>query len=82
MSLEPVAPTGCQSYHSLVTRRRELGTDPDDVYAFIGSTAAGQEASPEECRALKEAIEDRFRAGGGTMTVTVETGCFVARDPR
>ena len=57
-------------------------TDPDDVYAFIGSTAAGQEASPEECRALKDAIEDRFRVGGGTMTVTVETGCFVARDPR
>jgi hypothetical protein len=57
-------------------------TDPADVYAVIESTAAGQEASPEECRALKEAIEDRFRAGGGTMTVTVESGCFVAREPR
>ena len=57
-------------------------TDPDDVFAFIASTAAGQEASADERLALKEAIEDRFRAEGGTMTVTVETGCFVARDPR
>ena len=57
-------------------------TDPGDVFAFIESTAAGQEASPEELRSLKDAIEDRFRAGGGTMTITVETGCFVARGPR
>jgi len=57
-------------------------TDPYDVFAFIASTAAGQEASADERLALKDAIEDRFRAEGGTMTVTVETGCFVARHPR
>ena len=56
-------------------------SDPYDVFAFIASTAAGQEASADERLALKEAIEDRFRAEGGAMTVTVETGCFVARDP-
>ena len=57
-------------------------TDPYDVFAFIASTAAGQEASADERLALKEAIEDRFRAEGGAMTITVETGCFVARGPR
>jgi SAM-dependent methyltransferase len=56
-------------------------SDPYDVFAFIVSSPAGQEAAPEERRALKDAIEDRFRADGGSMTVTVETGCFVARDP-
>jgi len=56
-------------------------TDPYDVFAFIASTAAGQEASGDERIALKDAIEDRFRAEGGTLAVTVEAGCFVARHP-
>ena len=56
-------------------------TDPYDVFAFIASTAAGQEASADERLALKDAIEDRFHAEGGSMTITVETGCFVARHP-
>jgi SAM-dependent methyltransferase len=56
-------------------------TDPDDVFAFIASSTAGQEASPEQRLALKGAIEERFRQGNGALTVTTEAGCFVARDP-
>jgi SAM-dependent methyltransferase len=56
-------------------------TDPDDVYAFIASTAPGQEASPEQQDKLRLAIDERFRAGGGSLEVTMESGCFVARDP-
>jgi SAM-dependent methyltransferase len=56
-------------------------TDPDDVFAFIASTAAGQLASSEQRAALRSAIEARFRAGGGMLHVRTESGCFVARDP-
>jgi SAM-dependent methyltransferase len=56
-------------------------TDADDVYAFIASTAAGQEASPGQLVALQRAIEDRITAGGGALSVTTEAGCFVARGP-
>ncbi len=57
-------------------------TDAGDVYAFIASTSAGQQASPEQLLALRKAIEDRLTAGGGSLSVTTEAGCFVARDPR
>ncbi len=53
-------------------------TDPDDVVAFIASSAAGQDASPEERMALREAVAARFAEESGQMTVTVEAGCFVA----
>jgi SAM-dependent methyltransferase len=56
-----------------------LCTDPGDVVAFIASTAAGQEASPEQHRALRDAVEARFRDAGGAVPVTIESGCFVAR---
>jgi hypothetical protein len=56
-------------------------TDPDDVFAFIASSAAGQEASPEQRRALQGAIAERFRDGGGVLSVTTESGCFQAREP-
>jgi SAM-dependent methyltransferase len=56
-------------------------TDPDDVFAFIASTAAGQLASSEQQAALRSAIEARFRAGGGMLDIRTDSGCFVARDP-
>ncbi|MGO8827326.1 MAG: class I SAM-dependent methyltransferase [Acidimicrobiales bacterium] len=57
-------------------------TDPDDVFAFIASSAAGQEASPGQRRALQGAVAARFRDGGGVLPVTTESGCFQAREPR
>jgi len=56
-----------------------LCTDPDDVVAFITSTAAGQEASPEQRSLLKDVVEARFRDAGGSLSVTIESGCLVAR---
>jgi SAM-dependent methyltransferase len=53
-------------------------TDPEDVIAFIASSPAGQDASPEQRVALREAVEVRFAAEGGQMRVTTESGCFVA----
>ena len=52
-------------------------TDPDDVVAFITSTAAGQEASAEQRRALEEAVAVRFAEGGGSLHVSMDAGCFV-----
>jgi SAM-dependent methyltransferase len=56
-------------------------TEPADVVAFLESSAAGQEASPERRAVLRDAVEARFAQEGGQMTVRVEAGCFVARDP-
>ena len=53
-------------------------TDPADVIAFIVSTPAGQDASPEQHEALREAVESRFAEEGGQLAVTTEAGCFVA----
>jgi len=53
-------------------------TDPADVIAFIASTPAGQDATPGQMEALREAVEYRFAAEGGQMAVTTEAGCFVA----
>jgi SAM-dependent methyltransferase len=56
-------------------------TDPTDVVAFIASTAAGRDASPEQLVALEEAVAARFAHEEGQMTITTEAGCFVATDP-
>jgi SAM-dependent methyltransferase len=56
-------------------------TNPDDVVAFIASSAAAHEATPEQRRALEELVVDRFRAGGGELCITTDSGCFVARVP-
>jgi SAM-dependent methyltransferase len=56
-------------------------TDPADVVAFIASTAAGRDASPEQRSALEEVVAARFAQEGGQMTITTEAGCFVAMDP-
>ena len=54
-------------------------TDPADVLAFIASSPAGQDATPEQGVALEEAVAARFAEEGGQMTITKESGCFVAK---
>ncbi len=56
-------------------------TSPDHVVAFITSTAAGQEASPEQRRALEEAVAARFAEGGGSLRIRTDAGCFVGVRP-
>jgi SAM-dependent methyltransferase len=55
--------------------------DPSAVLAYIRSSAAGQEATPERLEALAEAVETRFRDAGGVLQISMESGCFVARQP-
>ena len=54
-------------------------TDPADVLAFIASSPAGQDATPDTLVALEEAVAARFAEEGGQMTITKESGCFVAK---
>jgi ubiquinone/menaquinone biosynthesis C-methylase UbiE len=56
--------------------------DPEDVYAFIASTAVAQESSPQKLHQLRKVIGERFAAGGGMLRTPVESGAFVAGDPR
>jgi SAM-dependent methyltransferase len=56
-------------------------TDPADVYAFIASSPTGHEATPQQLRALRTAIDARFAAEGGSLEITTEAGTFVARSP-
>jgi SAM-dependent methyltransferase len=53
--------------------------DPDAVVAFFGSSPTGQEATPEQLAALDDAVAARFRAAGGVVSMSTESGCFVAR---
>jgi len=56
-------------------------TDPDDVVAFITSMPPAEDASSEERRDLRRAVESRFNAGGGVFPVSKQTGVFLARVP-
>ncbi len=56
-------------------------TSPDDVVAFIASTAAGQEASSEQRHALARAVGARFVENGGSLRISTDAGCFVAVGP-
>ena len=57
-------------------------TDPDDIVAFILSSAAGDVATPEQQARLPRVVRARFEEEGGTVHMTTEAGCFVARGPR
>jgi SAM-dependent methyltransferase len=57
-------------------------TDPEDVYAFIVSSAPGHESTQEKLATLQRAIEGRFAAEGGSLKITTDAGCLVADDPR
>lgn len=56
-------------------------TNPDDVLAFMTSTPPGEDASPAELDGLRRALDVRFAAGGGVLTVSKETGVFLASAP-
>ncbi|HWD53741.1 MAG TPA: methyltransferase domain-containing protein [Acidimicrobiales bacterium] len=55
--------------------------DPIAVVASIRSSRSGQEATPEQLAALDEAVASRFRADRGVVTMSMDSGCFVARRP-
>jgi SAM-dependent methyltransferase len=56
--------------------------EPDDVYAFIASTAIAQESDPAKLTTVRGVIARHFEAGGGTLRTPVDSGCFVACRPR
>ena len=56
-----------------MTRREGLSTDT----AYLRDQASeGQPA------ARRDAIDQRFAAAGGSLALTTDAGCFVARSPR
>jgi SAM-dependent methyltransferase len=55
--------------------------DPEVVVTYILSSPTAQEAQPEQRAALADAVAARFEAGGGVVHMTMESGCFVAREP-
>jgi SAM-dependent methyltransferase len=57
-------------------------TDPEDVLAFAMSTPPAEDASPDQARALRAAIDRRFEAGGGVMEINKNVGLFICRAPR
>ncbi|HEY4333819.1 MAG TPA: methyltransferase domain-containing protein [Ilumatobacteraceae bacterium] len=56
-------------------------TDPADVLAYICSMPPGEDATIAETDHLRRAIDGRFAAGGGVMTITKDAGCFVCEQP-
>jgi SAM-dependent methyltransferase len=55
--------------------------DPEAVVAYIQSSSVGQEAEDSQLVALTKAVQDRFEAAGGVVTISTDAGCFVARQP-
>jgi SAM-dependent methyltransferase len=55
-------------------------TSVDDVVAFLTSSPPGEDASPDQLMVLRRAVENRFDAGRGVLTVAKETGVLLARD--
>jgi ubiquinone/menaquinone biosynthesis C-methylase UbiE len=53
-------------------------TDVEDVLAYITSTPPGDRATPEQRRDLRREIQQRIDDGGGVLTVTKESGVFLA----
>jgi hypothetical protein len=56
-------------------------TDLDDVVAFLTSASPGEDASPDQLAELRRVVDERFDASGGVLTVSKETGVFLARGP-
>jgi len=56
-------------------------TEPSDVLAHVRSLPPGEQASAAQVNELRRAIDARVAAGGGTFTITKDTGCFVASGP-
>lgn len=60
---------------------RLVCTDPADVMAYICSTPPGEDATDEQLARLDAEVTRCFSIGGGTMTITKDTGCFVCTRP-
>jgi hypothetical protein len=56
-------------------------TDPDDIVAFLTSAPPGEDASPGQLKALRQAVRARFDLTDGVLPVSKETGVFLARGP-
>ena len=56
--------------------------EPTDVYNFIASSSAVQQATAEQMADLRAAVERAFEQGGGVFRSTKQSGCFIAREPR
>ena len=54
-------------------------TDVDDVVSYMTSTPPGDRATPEQLVKLREETQRRMDTGDGVLTVTKETGVFLAR---
>jgi SAM-dependent methyltransferase len=54
-------------------------TDPADVMAYLCSTPPAEDAGAAAVRRLAAAVEARFAADGGVLSVTADPGCFVCR---
>ena len=54
-------------------------TDLADVLAYSCSSPPGEDATPAQRAELEAALAARFEAGGGVMTITKDSGCFVCR---
>jgi len=54
-------------------------TLPDDVVAFLTSAPPGEDVSADQLTALRRAVESRFDAGAGVLTITKESGVLLAR---
>ncbi len=54
-------------------------TDPADVMAYLCSMPPAEDADAATVRRLADAVEARFAAGGGVLSITADPGCFVCR---
>jgi SAM-dependent methyltransferase len=54
-------------------------TNVDDVVSYMTSTPPGDRATPVQLVKLREETQRRMDAGDGVLTVTKETGVFLAR---
>lgn len=57
-------------------------TEPDDVMAFLTSSPPGEDADEDQLAQLRDVVQARFDAGGGTFAITKDAGAFVCRGPR
>lgn len=66
-----------QPYRDLLDCR-----DPDDVVEYLASTPPLDGGDPADRGRVVDVVRDRFRAGGGHLRVSKDTGLFVCGRPR
>lgn len=57
-------------------------TDAAAVVDYVCSTPPGEDADADQRAELESAVDERFDAGDGVMTITKDVGCFVCTAPR